>query len=451
MFDEQGGFMKFFKNKKDREREEQERLAELARLEEERKIAEERLKKVSIINKTRIGFGIFFIFAGIIQLFDLNVLCALCSILFGISITPYFDSIVKQMGYNMNIGIRITIPVLLFFGIGVFAPPSEPSNTTTMDVDKEAVVETITPTATLTELPVETVVPTPTVKPTPTATPTATVEVSQDSVTEAESDSTYVVSQKATISADACDLSGWRQANAVVDIGYGDRVYWAYTNEYGQLVKVVADEIILQTAEEESSNGRYCSDEAKVPGTEDSDLDEGHVIADSLGGVSNAYNITPQNSTLNRHGDQAYMEDTIRDAGGATNFVAEITYPNTETQIPSHYKYTYTVWGNVVVDEFDNVNPDDTIPNYNEGSSSNNTSSSSSNNSTNTNNNYDAPQPPAEQPTYSEPQGNMVWKSATGSKYHSINNCGKMNPAKATQLTEGDAIAQGLERCSKCW
>ena len=66
-------------------------------------------------------------------------------------------------------------------------------------------------------------------------------------------------------------------------------------------------------------------------------------MADSLGGVSNAYNITPQNSTLNRHGDQAYMEKAIRDAGGCTDFLAIITYPNTTTQIPSHYSYTYTI------------------------------------------------------------------------------------------------------------
>ena len=45
----------------------------------------------------------------------------------------------------------------------------------------------------------------------------------------------------------------------------------------------------------------------------------------------------------------------------------------------------------------------------------------------------------------------MVWKSATGSKYHSINHCGNMNPAKATQITEEQAISQGLGKCSKCW
>lgn len=81
------------------------------------------------------------------------------------------------------------------------------------------------------------------------------------------------------------------------------------------------------------------------------------MIADSLGGVSNAYNITPQDSVLNRHGDQTYMERNIRQAGGATNFEAIISYSDTETQIPS--KYTYTILGNEVVDEFQNGNPDE--------------------------------------------------------------------------------------------
>lgn len=163
------------------------------------------------------------------------------------------------------------------------------------------------------------------------------------------------------IEVDGGDLSGHREPKVVVDIGYGDRKYWAFTNEYGQLVRVIADEIILQDDSKEPvlSSGRYYRDEAKVPGVESDVLDEGHIIADSLGGVSNAYNITPQDSTLNRHGDQAYMEDVIRRAAGATNFEAIITYPNTETQIPSSYQYTYTVKGNEIVDTFDNVNPDE--------------------------------------------------------------------------------------------
>lgn len=47
--------------------------------------------------------------------------------------------------------------------------------------------------------------------------------------------------------------------------------------------------------------------------------------------------------------------------------------------------------------------------------------------------------------------GNTVWVSATGSKYHSKNNCGRMNPSKATQMTESQAISIGLGKCSKCW
>ncbi|WP_053363433.1 DNA/RNA non-specific endonuclease [Bacillus sp. FJAT-27251] len=163
------------------------------------------------------------------------------------------------------------------------------------------------------------------------------------------------------IEVDGGDLSGHREPNVVVDIGYGDREYWAFTNEYGQLVRVIADEIILQddSSEPVLSSGRYYPDEAKVPGVESEVLDEGHVIADSLGGVANAYNITPQDSTLNRHGDQAYMEDAISRAGGASDFEAIITYHNTQTQIPSSYQYTYTIMGNKIVDTFDNVNPDE--------------------------------------------------------------------------------------------
>lgn len=61
---------------------------------------------------------------------------------------------------------------------------------------------------------------------------------------------------------------------------------------------------------------------------------------------------------MNRHGDQAYMEMNIRDAGGCTDFEAIITYPDTTTQIPSHYHFTYTLNGNVITEDFDNVDPD---------------------------------------------------------------------------------------------
>ena len=44
-----------------------------------------------------------------------------------------------------------------------------------------------------------------------------------------------------------------------------------------------------------------------------------------------------------------------------------------------------------------------------------------------------------------------VWISATGSKYHSINNCGKMNPNKATQMSKEQAESQGYTACSKCY
>ena len=182
-------------------------------------------------------------------------------------------------------------------------------------------------------------------------------KVENTKIQENLNDPADIFSGYSLIEVDGGDLSGNREPNVVVDIGFGDREYYAFTNEYGQLVKVIAKEIILQDEKTEpvNSNGRYYDDEAKVPGVESKNLDEGHIIADSLGGVSNAYNITPQNSTLNRHGNQAYMEKVIRDAGGCSDFAAIITYPDTKTQIPSHYSYTYTINGNVINDEFDNV------------------------------------------------------------------------------------------------
>ncbi len=150
-----------------------------------------------------------------------------------------------------------------------------------------------------------------------------------------------------TIVVDGGNLSGHREPNVRVNIGFGCREYWAYTNKYGQLVRVEAEAIVLQDNEREpvNSRGRYYPDEAKVPGVERADLDEGHIIADSLGGVANAYNITPQDSHLNRHGGVARMEEQIRKAGGCSDLLCIITYPNNETQIPSMYEYSYRING----------------------------------------------------------------------------------------------------------
>lgn len=165
------------------------------------------------------------------------------------------------------------------------------------------------------------------------------------------------------IKEDYCSLNEKRIPKAVVNIGFGNREYWAFTNEYGQLFKVVASKIILQDeiTEKVNSNGEYCDVRANVPGAEISDYDKGQIIADSLGGASNTYNVTPQKSFLNKDGEQADIEKTIRNAGGATDFEVIITYPNTITMIPKHYKYTYKVLDELIVTEFDNANPKTTI------------------------------------------------------------------------------------------
>lgn len=47
--------------------------------------------------------------------------------------------------------------------------------------------------------------------------------------------------------------------------------------------------------------------------------------------------------------------------------------------------------------------------------------------------------------------GTMVWIPATGEKYHSIPNCGRMNPDTARQVFQSEAEAMGYEPCSKCY
>ena len=60
-------------------------------------------------------------------------------------------------------------------------------------------------------------------------------------------------------------------------------------------------------------------------------------------------------------------------------------------------------------------------------------------------------EPPAPEESIPTPVSEMVWLSATGEKYHSKNNCGRMNPNKARQVSLEDAISGGYGKCTKCW
>lgn len=51
----------------------------------------------------------------------------------------------------------------------------------------------------------------------------------------------------------------------------------------------------------------------------------------------------------------------------------------------------------------------------------------------------------------SDSGGGMVWIPAHGEKYHSIPDCGTMNPNTARQVSRSSAEAMGYDACSKCW
>ncbi|WOO89612.1 DNA/RNA non-specific endonuclease [Mollicutes bacterium LVI A0078] len=160
------------------------------------------------------------------------------------------------------------------------------------------------------------------------------------------------------ISVDSCDLSGNRQANVKVNIGYGSREYYGYTNEYGQLAYVQADSLQLQNSSTENltSDGRYCDSQANVDGASGS-YNRGHAIGDALGGDSNAYNIFPQLTDINSgtYNDiEMQLQDTLYNGGSVTNFELKLTYPNSLTNIPSSYTMSYNINGQYDEHTFNN-------------------------------------------------------------------------------------------------
>lgn len=181
-------------------------------------------------------------------------------------------------------------------------------------------------------------------------------------------DAIQAEAQESGVDGSLCDTdTRERTANVVVSIGATDdgvpREYYAVTNSTGQLVEVIARDIIVQNDDTEtvSDKGRYCDYLPFVPGA-GKGFDRGHVIADSLGGQSNVYNLAPQNATLNRYGDQAFIENQIRKAGGAADFHAVLTYPDSHSDVPSRYSIAYSLENTPRVRTFANIDPDSAGP-----------------------------------------------------------------------------------------
>ena len=136
------------------------------------------------------------------------------------------------------------------------------------------------------------------------------------------------------------------------------------------------------------------------------------------------------------------MEKIIRDAGGCTDFIAIITYPDTTTQIPSHYSYTYTINGNVIKDEFDNINPDKYNSDLESNKSTNNWSNTNSkvNNTTNNSKN--------ESQSNSNSSETVYW-TPNGKSYHTTKNCPTLSRSKT--ILEGTISESGkYDPCDRC-
>ena len=137
------------------------------------------------------------------------------------------------------------------------------------------------------------------------------------------------------------------------------------------------------------------------------------------------------------------MEENIRKAGGCTNFEAIISYPNTTTQIPSHYSYTYTLKGKVIHDEFDNVNPDEYNANLNSNTSSNSSSSNSNTSSSNKNNTASS-----NSNANTNSSATVYW-TPNGKSYHTTKSCSTLSRSKT--ILDGTIQESGKnDPCDRC-
>ena len=138
------------------------------------------------------------------------------------------------------------------------------------------------------------------------------------------------------------------------------------------------------------------------------------------------------------------MEKSIRDAGGCTDFVAIITYPNTKTQIPNHYSYTYNLKGRVINDEFDNVNPDEYNAKLNDSANKN-----SSNKVNDTTNNSSSTNSSKNESQSSVNNTSTVYWTPNGKSYHTTKNCSTLSRSKT--ILEGSISESGKhDPCDKC-
>lgn len=131
--------------------------------------------------------------------------------------------------------------------------------------------------------------------------------------------------------------------------------------------------------------------------------------------------------------------------------VAIITYPDTTTQIPSNYSYTYTINGNVINDEFDNINPDEYNASLESNTSYNNSTSSSNDNGTTSNS------ATSNNTTTNESSNNagsannsgIVYWTPKGGSYHTRKSCPTLSRSKT--ILEGTIQESGKsDPCDKC-
>jgi hypothetical protein len=166
------------------------------------------------------------------------------------------------------------------------------------------------------------------------------------------------------VNIDACDANTTTKPNSKANISLNNMYeYYAYTDDQSRVFLVHAKNLYRK----EDRVGRYCSytfpnnknEKAKtsIGYIQNSSDDRGHLIADRFDGVSNAYNVTAQQGSLNK-GAYSDLEDRLDQALAnnqkVTDFYVKVNYRHITDRRPESYTVSFKINNKTYLYELDN-------------------------------------------------------------------------------------------------
>ncbi len=135
-------------------------------------------------------------------------------------------------------------------------------------------------------------------------------------------------------------------SNVKVNIGTGKREYYAYTNEYSQLVYITASELVASNnvVDKGETNNSYCKNEDNDSYNEKK-YTPTYIINSTVGGINNRYNQLLISNNLTRDEEFSNMYQTITKLLNSnkkiSNFEIRIYYSHSQDEEPERIQVSF--------------------------------------------------------------------------------------------------------------